>query len=169
MKQKILVQNTSISVYQQDRSDFISLTDIARAKNADEPKDVVKNWLRSRNTIEFLGLWEQINNPDFKGVEFDPFKIRVIYLLPQPQKLDGVSASKPVFYHIFWLIGIFGPCDIRKRYKVASVLLVNGYACVLDKDFLLHALLLFSALPSHPRAATTKSFRILFLTNVFIE
>ena len=74
MKQKILVQNTSISVYQQDRSDFISLTDIARAKNADEPKDVVKNWLRSRNTIEFLGLWEQINNPDFKGVEFDSFR-----------------------------------------------------------------------------------------------
>lgn len=52
----------------------MSLTDIARAKNPDEPKDVVKNWLRSRQTIEFLGLWESINNPNFKGVEFDSFR-----------------------------------------------------------------------------------------------
>lgn len=53
--------------------DYISLTDIARNKNAEEPKDVVKNWMRSRSTIEFLGLWEQINNKQFKGVEFDSF------------------------------------------------------------------------------------------------
>lgn len=46
---------------------------MARQKNAEEPKDVVKNWMRSRTTIEFLGLWEQLNNPDFKGVEFDSF------------------------------------------------------------------------------------------------
>jgi len=52
--------------------DYISLTDIARFKNATEPKDVVKNWMRSRATIEFLGLWERLNNPDFKGVDFDP-------------------------------------------------------------------------------------------------
>ena len=57
-----------------EQSDFISLTDIARVKNPDEPKDVVKNWLRSRSTLDFLGLWEKINNPDFKGVEFDSFK-----------------------------------------------------------------------------------------------
>jgi hypothetical protein len=50
------------------------LTDIARVKNPNEPKDVVKNWLRTRSTIEFLGLWEKINNPNFKGVEFDSFK-----------------------------------------------------------------------------------------------
>ena len=42
-------------------------------KNPVEPKDVVKNWTRSKNTIEYLGLWEMLNNPDFKGVEFDPF------------------------------------------------------------------------------------------------
>ena len=71
---KILVQNTNIAVKQVDKIDFISLTDIARAKNPNEPKDVVKNWLRSRTTIEFLGLWEQINNNNFKGVEFDSFK-----------------------------------------------------------------------------------------------
>lgn len=44
----------------------------AKQKNAIEPKDVVKNWLRSKNTLEYLGLWEQLNNPNFKGVEFDP-------------------------------------------------------------------------------------------------
>jgi len=53
--------------------DFISLTDIARYKNLHEPKDVVANWMRLRNTIEYLGVWEQLNNPDFKGVEFDAF------------------------------------------------------------------------------------------------
>lgn len=58
-----------------DESDFISLTDIARVKNPGEPKDVVKNWLRSRSTIDFLGLWERINNPKFKGVEFDSLRM----------------------------------------------------------------------------------------------
>ena len=70
----LTVQNTAINLKRINASDFLSLTDIARAKNPDEPKDVVKNWLRSRQTIDFLGLWEQINNPDFKGVEFDSFK-----------------------------------------------------------------------------------------------
>ena len=53
---------------------YLSLTDIARYKNPDEPKAVVANWMRLRSTIEFLGLWEQIHNPDFKGLEFDAFK-----------------------------------------------------------------------------------------------
>ena len=74
MNNKLIVQETLISIRQHEKEDFISLTDIARAKNSDEPKDVVKNWLRNKNTIEFLGLWEQINNPDFKGVDFDGFK-----------------------------------------------------------------------------------------------
>lgn len=56
--------------------DYISLTDMARHKNPIAPKDVVKNWLRLRSTIEFLGLWEELNNPNFKGVEFDSFKAR---------------------------------------------------------------------------------------------
>lgn len=69
----IIVKSLSISVLKIGKEDFISLTDIARNKNAEEPKDVVKNWMRSRTTIEFLGLWEQLNNPGFKGVEFDSF------------------------------------------------------------------------------------------------
>jgi hypothetical protein len=69
----IIVKGLSISTFKLGEDDFISLTDIARNKNAAEPKDVVKNWMRSRTTLEFLGIWEQLNNPDFKGVEFDSF------------------------------------------------------------------------------------------------
>lgn len=69
----LIVKGLSILIFKIEKDDFISLTDIARNKNAEEPKDVVKNWMRSRTTIEFLGLWEQLNNPDFKGVEFDSF------------------------------------------------------------------------------------------------
>ncbi len=69
----LLVKGITITVIKAGNDDFISLTDIARNKNADEPKDVVRNWMRSRTTIEFLGLWEQLNNPVFKGIEFDAF------------------------------------------------------------------------------------------------
>jgi hypothetical protein len=75
MKATINANGTEITVLSKgDENDYISLTDIARYKNPAEPKDVVKNWMRNRSTIEFLGLWEQLNNPNFKGVEFDSFK-----------------------------------------------------------------------------------------------
>jgi len=74
MKKELIVKNVNINFFSQKKEDFISLTDIARFKNPNEPKDVVKNWMRNRNTIEFLGLWEKINNLNFKGVEFDSFK-----------------------------------------------------------------------------------------------
>ena len=67
------VVDQKVVVFTKNKLDYISLTDIARHKNPSEPKDVVKNWMRSKTTIEFLGLWEKIHNPDFKGVEFDSF------------------------------------------------------------------------------------------------
>lgn len=74
MKATINANGTEITIISQgNQDDYISLTDIARYKS-DEPKDVIKNWMRSKSTIEFLGLWEQLNNPNFKGVEFDAFK-----------------------------------------------------------------------------------------------
>ena len=74
-KETIEAKGFSIQIYTEDfKNDYISLTDIARYKNVHEPKDVVKNWLRVRDTIEFLGLWETIYNPNFKGVEFDSFR-----------------------------------------------------------------------------------------------
>ncbi len=73
VKQKnIIVKDTIIKTITSGDVDYISITDIARQKNSIEPKDVVKNWLRLKNTLEYLGLWEKLNNPQFKGVEFDP-------------------------------------------------------------------------------------------------
>ncbi len=68
----IQVKGKQVLLITKSGEDYISLTDIARYRNPSEPKDVIKNWMRNRSTIEFLGLWEKINNPDFKGVEFDP-------------------------------------------------------------------------------------------------
>ena len=67
----IEVKDALIRTILQDCIDYVCITDIARQKNADEPKDVVKNWMRLKNTVEYLGLWEKLNNPQFKGVEFD--------------------------------------------------------------------------------------------------
>ena len=73
-KETIEAKGVSIQVYTEDfKNDYISLTDIAKYKS-DEPNDVIRNWLRSKDTIEFLGLQEIINNPNFKPVEFDGFK-----------------------------------------------------------------------------------------------
>lgn len=75
MKQVIHAKGNQIAVISNnDVEDFISLTDIAKYKNPEFSADVVKNWMRTRSTIEFLGLWEQLNNPDFKLVEFDQFR-----------------------------------------------------------------------------------------------
>jgi hypothetical protein len=70
---KMNVQGNEILIITKLSADYISLTDIAKYKNNDFPADVVKNWMRSRSTLEFLGLWEKLNNPDFKLVEFDQF------------------------------------------------------------------------------------------------
>jgi len=70
----IIVRNIPVNFVTYRKDDYIFLTDIARYKDVEEPKDIVKNWLRTRSTIEFLGIWEKINNPNFKGVEFDSFK-----------------------------------------------------------------------------------------------
>ena len=74
---KIIVQNTEITVLSHNDKDYISLTDMANGKQ-DESRaaDVIKNWIRTRYTIEFLGTWEMIHNPNFKVVEFDHFRMR---------------------------------------------------------------------------------------------
>ena len=72
---KIIVQNTPITVLNLEEQDYISLTDMASAKEGDSrAADVIKNWIRGRYTIEFLGTWEVIHNPGFKVVEFDHFR-----------------------------------------------------------------------------------------------
>jgi len=68
----ITVKDVSIRALKVHGAYYISLPDIAKQKNPVEPKDVVKNWMRLKNTLEYLGLWEKLNNPAFKGVDFDP-------------------------------------------------------------------------------------------------
>ena len=73
--EKLVVRGTEISVqWNSSRDDFISLTDIAKLKDSDNPRYIIQNWLRNRNTIEFLGVWESLYNPEFNRVEFDAFR-----------------------------------------------------------------------------------------------
>ena len=73
-KSTIQVQGHAVTVVAQSASDYISLTDIARYRNTQEPFAVINNWMRSRSTIEFIGLWEKLCNPLFKPLEFERFK-----------------------------------------------------------------------------------------------
>ena len=73
-QQKIQVKGIEIVTFKKNERDYISLTDIAKYRSRSESDDIIKNWMRNRSSIEFLGLWEQINNPVFKPVEFDGFK-----------------------------------------------------------------------------------------------
>jgi hypothetical protein len=76
-KEKITVQGTEITVITSKDSDYISLTDMANAKAGQaRAADVIKNWIRTRTTLEFLGTWEQLYNPHFNVVEFDHFKMQ---------------------------------------------------------------------------------------------
>ena len=70
-KSQLEVENKLISIVKQDEQDYISLTDMVRE---DEGSDHIRNWMRNRNTVEFIGLWETLNNPNFKHVEFDTFR-----------------------------------------------------------------------------------------------
>jgi hypothetical protein len=76
MSKTITVQGFSVAVLNKNQADYISLTDIANAKEGEaRAADVIKNWIRNRGTLEFIGTWEQMYNPDFKVVEFDHFKM----------------------------------------------------------------------------------------------
>jgi hypothetical protein len=75
-KVTIDVQGTAITVLNQANDDFISLTDIARHKEPNRSDLVIQNWMRNRNTVEFLGVWERLNNLSFKPLEFEGFKNR---------------------------------------------------------------------------------------------
>lgn len=69
------VKGIDVGIYTEDyRNEYISLTDIARFRNSDDPRFAIQNWMRNRNTIEFLGLWESLHNPNFNRVQFDTFR-----------------------------------------------------------------------------------------------
>ena len=91
----IHAKGIDISIYTMDfENEYISLTDIARYRSSD-PNDVIKNWMRGRETIEFLGLWESLHNPDFKPVEFDGFRSQAglnAFTMSPSKWINGVGA-----------------------------------------------------------------------------
>ena len=93
------MKNKEITVLDQaihiNKDDYFSLTDIARYKNPEEPRFVIQNWMRRIDTIQYLGLWEQLNNPNFNRVEFDTFRSEAghNYFTMTPKKwIEGVNA-----------------------------------------------------------------------------
>ncbi|GHV10348.1 hypothetical protein FACS1894162_3960 [Bacteroidia bacterium] len=86
---KINVQGTEVALFSQtDGTDYICLTDIAKYRNKVEPFSIINNWMRSRSTIEFIGLWEKLNNLYFKPLEFERFKTEADsnYFVLSPQR-----------------------------------------------------------------------------------
>ena len=73
-KKKLKVEQIEIVIVEKDKQDFISLTDMARYRDSERSDYIIQNWLRTRNAIEFCGIWEKTNNPDFKSIVFDGFK-----------------------------------------------------------------------------------------------
>src|SRR5258708_30813276 len=104
-KSTIEVKGTAITIISQRDDDYISITDIARHKEPDRSDHVIQNWMRNRNTVEFLGVWERLHNVDFKPLEFEGFKSRAglnSFVLTPRQWIDGTNAiglvSKPGRY-----------------------------------------------------------------------
>lgn len=99
---KINIKGQDIAIVKKNEQDYICLTDMVKS---DEGADHIRNWMRNRNTIEFLGLWENFNNPNFKGVEFDTFRkeagLNSFNMTPK-KWVEGTSAigiiSKPGKY-----------------------------------------------------------------------
>ena len=95
-KNTIEVKGTSVTIFKQASDDYISLTDIAKHKEPDRSDQVIQNWMRNRNTVEFLGVWEQLNNVGFKPLEFEGFKTRAglnSFVLTPRQWIDTTHAS----------------------------------------------------------------------------
>jgi hypothetical protein len=93
---KITVLDREITVQVRNDNDYICITDIARYKDAERTDDHIRNWLRNRNTIEFLGIWETLNNPNFKPVEFDGFRRKAglnSFTLTPKQWIEATGAT----------------------------------------------------------------------------
>jgi hypothetical protein len=92
---KIEVKGTTITVVSLHEDDYVSLTDIARYKDQERTDYIIQNWLRNRNTIEFLGIWEQLNNPNFNPIEFDGIRTQAglnSFVLTTNRWIEATSA-----------------------------------------------------------------------------
>ena len=116
---KIKVKDYDVAITGISDDDYISLTDIARIKNPEFPAEVIKNWMRLRSTIEFLGLWEQFNNKDFNLVEFDQIKIETgrNYFVMTPTKWSrSTNAIGIKISHGKYSTGTFAHRDIALEF-----------------------------------------------------
>ena len=138
---KINVNDVEVSVSQQaGREDYICLTDMAHYKDADRTNYIIQNWMRLRGTIEFLGLWEQINNPNFKGIEFDAFrnnagansftltpkqwieKTGAIGIVSTPGRYGGTYAHKDIAFEFgTWLSPAFKLYLIKEYQRLKEI------------------------------------------------
>ncbi len=111
---KLTVQETEITFINNEIGEYISLTDIARYKNSTEPFSVINNWMRSRSTIEFLGLWEKLNNPAFKPIEFERFKSEAgsNYFVLSPQRWIESTDARGIISKSGRYGGTFAHTDI---------------------------------------------------------
>lgn len=130
----IEVQGTPIKVQSVDGNDYICLTDIAKSKNSEHPDDLIRNWLRNRNTLELIGIWERLHNPKFNPVEFDGIRKQAglnSFTLTPKQWIERTSAvgiqSKAGRYG-----GTFAHSDIA--FEFASWVSVE-FKLYLIKDF----------------------------------
>ena len=128
------VKGTAVAVMVHCEQDYISLTDIARHRNPEHTDDLIRNWLRNRNTLEFLGIWERLNNPGFNPVEFDGFRMRAglnSFTLTPKQWIEATAAigvvSRPGRYG-----GTFAHKDIA--FEFASWISVE-FKLFLIKEF----------------------------------
>lgn len=115
---KIEVSGIHISIFTIDQADFISLTDIARYKDAEHTDTIIQNWMRNRNTIELLGFWESIYNPDFKPLEFEGFRNQAglnAFTL-SPQKWIETTAAKGIISKSGRYGGTFAHKDIAFKF-----------------------------------------------------
>ena len=122
------VQGTGVSIINLNGEDYVSLTDIARYREASEPFATINNWMRGRSTIEFLGLWEQLSNPEFKPLEFERFRNEAgsNYFVLSPQRwIEATHAvgitSKPGRYG-----GTYAHKDITKKGAAREMNRGNG-------------------------------------------
>ncbi len=133
----IEVKGSAIPVLSRKEDDYICITNIARYKNAECTDDLVRNWLRNRNTIEFPGIWEQLDNPDFKPVEFDGIRMQAgLNSFTRTPKLwiEKTGAIGVVGYELEMQDGFFSGlgslCQIRSLKTALVQDLLTGKKCV---------------------------------------
>jgi len=145
MSKKITVENLDIVLLSQNEEEYISLTDMARFRDIERTNYIIQNWMRTRYTIEFVGLWEQLHNPNFKSIEFDAFKneagtnsftltpqkwietTNAIGMISKSGRYGGTYAHKDIaFEFATWLSPVF-KLYLIKEYQRLKEIETNQY------------------------------------------